>query len=277
MAFPRPGIPGSSSNYRVTCIKVTVVSIAIILGGFWIYMYNGAKQRKIFEYSDQIARTIDQRIMDSSMRVIHEQAPRVLYWENFLTAEECESFINISLPSFERSAVATPDKVEKGKQLSQVNNVRTSSGTWLSRSSTNPIVEKFTRRISMWANVPRTHGEDVQVLQYHVGQYYKPHFDFFDPSVYSEFLKMGGQRLASVLCFLNDVPKGGETSFPEVQLKVKPKKGDAILWYNTFPNGTLDKKALHGGEPVIEGVKYVAVQWLREFPRIIRNEIFPKQ
>eukprot|EP01114_Cavostelium_apophysatum_P004299 TRINITY_DN1449_c0_g1_i1.p1 TRINITY_DN1449_c0_g1~~TRINITY_DN1449_c0_g1_i1.p1 ORF type:complete len:139 (+),score=30.59 TRINITY_DN1449_c0_g1_i1:286-702(+) len=135
----------------------------------------------------------------------------------------------------------------------------------MNKRSREVAIDKFTRRNSLWSTLPRENGEDVQILQYEIGQYYKPHFDFFDPAIYEAYLRNGGQRVASVLCFLNDVEEGGETLFPAVNLAVKPKKGSAILWYNTYLNGTLDRNALHGGNPVIKGIKYVAVQWLREF------------
>ncbi len=63
---------------------------------------------------------------------------------------------------------------------------------------------------------------------------------------------------------MNDVEEGGETSFPRVNIAVKPKRGNAILWYNTMPDGTLDDQSLHGGMPVLKGEKYVAVLWFRE-------------
>ncbi len=62
---------------------------------------------------------------------------------------------------------------------------------------------------------------------------------------------------------MNDVEEGGETIFPQVKISVKPKKGAAIIWWNSI-NGTLDPASLHGGSPVLKGTKYVAVQWLRE-------------
>jgi hypothetical protein len=42
-----------------------------------------------------------------------------------------------------------------------------------------------------------------------------------------------GLRLATVLYYLNDVPEGGETWFPLQDLKVKPKRGMAVV----FPVG----------------------------------------
>jgi len=216
----------------------------------------------------------DKKILDFEWEVLHESTPRVLYTRHFLTDEECESVVNMSLPYFQRSQVAAYDKGQQGAtKLNIVDNARTSSGTWISRLNMNFVIRKFTKRISHWSQLAPDHGEDIQVLEYKIGQEYKPHVDYFDPKYYEHFLQNGGQRIASVLCFLNDVPAGGETIFPYVNLKVKPKKGAAILWYNAFPNGTLDATSAHGGAPVMEGVKYVAIQWMRQYRRTSSSQV----
>lgn len=43
---------------------------------------------------------------------------------------------------------------------------------------------------------------------------------------------------------------------------VYPKRGDAILFYNQLPDGTLDHRALHGGCPVLQGTKWAANVWV---------------
>jgi len=247
---------------KVTLVKYSLIVAGAILFGFWLYFYNGTKEVQMHRITN-----VDELALVRDSKTLHDHAPRVLYWENFLSDEECDSIIAENVPRLKRSSVANPDKIEKSKDLSRIDEVRTSSGAWIGRSSDNPIIKKFTKRVSMWSTLPKSHGEDIQFLEYQPGQYYKPHYDFFDPEIYSAFLVDGGQRVASVLCFLNDVPKGGETLFPEVNLSVKPKKGAAIVWFNSLLNGTLDRKSMHGGEPVQEGVKYVVVQWMRQFPR----------
>jgi len=185
----------------------------------------------------------------------------------FLTEKECDEIIKISASSFTRSQFANSEKEKYGE--GHVDEVRSSSGAWLSRGSSNFAVSKFVRRVSAWIALPQNHGEDVQVLQYLVGQEYKPHVDYFDPKIYGDkYTKNGGQRYASVLCFLNDVPNGGATIFPRAHVSVKPQKGSAVMWFNCYENGTLDSNSLHGGAPVLEGVKYVAVQWMRFLPRV---------
>jgi hypothetical protein len=63
---------------------------------------------------------------------------------------------------------------------------------------------------------PRSHMELPQVGLYQPGQLYAPHFDAVEPSAPSGrlFLANGGQRIATLLCYLNTPSSGGRTSFP---------------------------------------------------------------
>ncbi len=85
-----------------------------------------------------------------------------------------------------------------------------------------------------------------------------------------------------MLVYLSDVEAGGETTFlfegkegmkrlPGVDYKscegglgVTPRAGDALLFWNVHPDGTLDKHALHGGCAVRAGVKWTATKWIRD-------------
>lgn len=71
-------------------------------------------------------------------------------------------------------------------------------------------------------------------------------------------------RVYTFFMYLNDVPDGGETSFRRLGLKVKPKKGSAILWPSVRdqePNQT-EHGTYHEAMPVLHGVKYGANVWL---------------
>ena len=43
---------------------------------------------------------------------------------------------------------------------------------------------------------------------------------------------------------------------------VKPKRGEAILFYSQHPDGTVDNMSIHGGCPVIQGTKWAANLWV---------------
>lgn len=43
---------------------------------------------------------------------------------------------------------------------------------------------------------------------------------------------------------------------------MKPKKGDALLFFSLEPNAIPDTNSLHGGCPVLEGEKWSATKWI---------------
>lgn len=62
-------------------------------------------------------------------------------------------------------------------------------------------------------------GEPIQVLRYENGQKYEPHYDFFQDPVN---IASGGHRIATILMYLSDVEKGGETIFPDSPVLLSP-------------------------------------------------------
>ena len=55
----------------------------------------------------------------------------------------------------------------------------------------------------------------------------------------------------TVLCYLNDVPEGGATAFRRVNFEVKPKKGNALIFFLSH-EWRVDTEALHAGMPAID-------------------------
>jgi 2OG-Fe(II) oxygenase superfamily len=47
---------------------------------------------------------------------------------------------------------------------------------------------------------------------------------------------------------------------------VKPRAGDAVLFYSQTPDNVLDPLSAHSGCPVIRGEKWSATKWLRQQP-----------
>ncbi|XWS33912.1 hypothetical protein CRYUN_Cryun22dG0123600 [Craigia yunnanensis] len=199
--------------------------------------------------------------------------PRAFIYHNFLSKEECEHLIDLAKPHMEKSTVVDS---ETGK--SKDSRVRTSSGTFLARGR-DKIIRNIEKRIADFTFIPVEHGEGLQILHYEVGQKYEPHYDYF----LDEFnTKNGGQRIATVLMYLSDVEEGGETVFPAAKgnisavpwwnelsecgkggLSVKPKMGDALLFWSMKADASLDPSSLHGGCPVIRGNKWSSTKWMR--------------
>jgi prolyl 4-hydroxylase len=93
-------------------------------------------------------------------------------------------------------------------------------------------------------------------LRYRKGQEYRPHFDFVRASE--------NQRILTALVYLNDDYASGETCLMRAGLKVKARKGDAIVFRNALPDRSVDPMSEHAGMPIESGVKYLASRWSRE-------------
>ena len=199
------------------------------------------------------------RILDRDVTVLMSMKhPRVLVLGGFMSDQECDQVIALAGPRMARSE--TVDNLTGG---SEVNVARTSRGMFFERGETG-VIDRIEKRIAALLNWPVQNGEGLQVLHYQPGAEYKPHYDYFDPvhPGSATILKRGGQRVGTLLMYLNTPKKGGGTVFPDVGLEVAPIKGNAC--YFSYDRAHVNTKSLHGGAPVIEGEKWVATKWLRE-------------
>lgn len=128
----------------------------------------------------------------------------------------------------------------------------------------NALVARIEARIAALLEWPVENGEAMQVLRYGVGAEYKPHHDYFDPARpgVGRILARGGQRVASVVMYLNTPARGGATTFPDARFEAAAVKGNAVFFSYDRPHPMTG--TLHGGAPVLEGEKWVATKWLRE-------------
>lgn len=184
--------------------------------------------------------------------------PKTIIFENVLTDEECNELIELAVPKLHRSTV-----IEHNTGNSVVDPVRTSQGMYFQRGE-NPLVERVERRLAKLTNWPYENGEGLQILNYKPGEEYKPHYDFFDVNSKGTpvVLRTSGQRVGTVVLYLNTPVEGGSTFFPDINLHVMPKKGSAVFF--AYKRADSSSKTLHGGSPVIVGEKWIATKWLRE-------------
>lgn len=186
------------------------------------------------------------------------RSPRVIVLGGFLSHEECDELAEAA-----RQRLARSETVQLSTGASEVNEARTSEGMFFTRGE-NEVCRRVEARISTLLQWPLENGEGMQVLRYRPGAQYKPHYDYFDPAQPGtpSILKRGGQRVATVLMYLNTPKRGGATTFPDVHFEASPVKGNAVFFSYDRPHPMT--RSLHGGAPVIEGEKWVATKWLRE-------------
>jgi len=184
--------------------------------------------------------------------------PRLVVFGNLLSPEECDELIQAASPRLNRSLTVA---VQTGGQ--EVNVDRTSDGMFFSRGET-PLIQRIEARIAKLLNWPEINGEGLQVLHYQPGAEYKPHYDYFDVGAAGThtILKRGGQRVATLVMYLNEPEQGGGTIFPDVHFEVAPQRGNAVFFSYDRPDPATG--SLHGGAPVLAGEKWIATKWLRE-------------
>ena len=111
--------------------------------------------------------------------------------------------------------------------------------------------------------------EAPTVIRYEADQVLAPHFDA-NRSAETEDANRGGQTLATLLVYLNNVEKGGRTRFgkldsvkpsdDEQYLTVQPQMGDALLFFPADKEGNFDERLEHEGCAAIDE-KWIARIW----------------
>ncbi|MDR6550754.1 2OG-Fe(II) oxygenase [Paenibacillus qinlingensis] len=173
--------------------------------------------------------------------------PLILILDNVLSHTECDTLINLANNRLQRA------KIGKSRVVSDV---RTSSNMFFEESE-NEWIGVIESRVSELMNIPISHAEPMQILHYKAGEQYMPHLDYFTSE------NVVNNRISTLVMYLNDVEKGGETYFPSLRFTVTPKKGRAVYFEYLYTDNLLNELTLHAGNPVTIGEKWVATQWMR--------------
>jgi len=220
------------------------------------------------------------------VRVI-SQNPRIYVVDDFLSREECDVLISFGQDGMDSAQVASDHKGKDDIQHGSRNNSKRD----LSIEEENiEVVSHMLKRMHRYARIPEANAELTQIRRDAIGEKFELHVD------------SGGRddvlRPATILTFLSDVDAGGEVLFtrgvagrelcsqdwhgrddghrahdigncceleelPEGMVRVLPKRGRAILFYNHNLVGQLDSSTEHGVCPVKVGVRWVAQRWFR--------------
>ena len=184
--------------------------------------------------------------------------PRVIVFGKLLSDAECEALMQQAMPRLVRS-----ETVDNDTGGSEVNVARTSDGMFFERGE-GALIQTLEARIAELLRWPVDHGEGLQILRYRPGAEYRPHHDYFDlkHAGTARILERGGQRVGTLVIYLNAPEGGGATTFPDVGLEVAPVRGNAVFF--SYDRAHVATRTLHGGAPVTAGEKWVATKWLRQ-------------
>ena len=100
-------------------------------------------------------------------------------------------------------------------------------------------------------------------MHYNVGEKYNYHYDGYKEN---DIRINDGQRMVTCFIYLNDLQENqcGHTEFNKLNIKVAPKKGRLLVFYNTEKNSNkLHELSMHGGNEVLSGEKWACNIWFR--------------
>lgn len=190
-----------------------------------------------------------------------KRGPWVITFDNFLTSQEADALIRGGkLEGFQRSTDQGAIN-EIGEMEKVVSQGRTSSNAWcMDKCQGIPEVQAVTRKIERVTGIPEKNYESFQILEYNHKQFYNRHHDE-SPGINTD---PTGPRILTFFLYLSDVEEGGETHFDKLGIKVKPKKGRALVWPSVSDNNpsNWDQRMTHEAMPVIKGKKFAANHWI---------------
>lgn len=129
------------------------------------------------------------------------------------------------------------------------------------------------KKIEKLTKIPINHGEKIQFVHYPIEGHFKAHTDFGSGII--------NTRRITFMIYLNDVPEGGETLFPDLGFAAIPTKGRALVWYNCkemqLPSSKTKERfikipkklnhhlgTLHQANPVRKGDKLIVTKWIHD-------------
>ncbi|XP_070072947.1 prolyl 4-hydroxylase subunit alpha-2-like isoform X2 [Drosophila takahashii] len=206
------------------------------------------------------------RLAPFKVEVLNED-PYVAKYYDVIYDQEISELKKITIPLMRRSSTVDRELYEMKK-----NTGRTSKGhfhqanfSWATRS--------VNQRISQMTGFDLQSDKAIDsllVLNYGLGGQYLPHYDTLGTN--NSIYPLKGDRIATVLFYMNDVEQGGLTVFPHLQISHTPRKGTALLFYNLKSN-TLeqDNFSAHSACPVLMGSKWVTTTWIYSADQMFRS------
>ena len=183
---------------------------------------------------------------------IASSSPRIATINGFVAPAVCDWIVARARPMLAPAKVYDP-----GTGGYRQESVRDNSECHFLRKNSDLVLLALRARIAKAVELPVGAMDAPAVLHYTPGQRFLPHFDFLDTSHpgHAKQVAESGQRVLTLLLYLNDDYEGGETSFPALKWRYKGRKGDALLFWNVDTAGQPDRRTLHAGTAPTRGEK----------------------
>jgi prolyl 4-hydroxylase len=193
-------------------------------------------------------------------QIVHA-TPHIRISRAFFSARECRQLIDNAQSRLARATVYAQYRTESIHDAA-----RTNSEARFDLANLSVLVVLLRARIANTIGAPLTNFEPATVLHYAPGQAFEPHFDFLDPALpgHREDLAVRGQRIATVLVYLNEGYESGETAFPNIGWRFRGAPGDMLVFANVDRAGAPDRLTFHAGLPPTRGEKWLLSQWVRD-------------
>jgi predicted 2-oxoglutarate/Fe(II)-dependent dioxygenase YbiX len=179
-------------------------------------------------------------------------APSVLQYEfpEKLAKNLMELMSQLSESEWVKSGISNDDNKDQDYRTSQTIEFGKRVPFWDDevRRITTPILNDYSEK---YQDALISQDEGFQLLRYGISNKY----DFHSDGAWSVY------RTVSMIVYLNPSEyEGGETYFKHFDLKVKPETPSVVVFPSNYAY-------LHAAMPVIEGQKFILVNWMNDLPR----------
>ncbi|XP_036675465.3 prolyl 4-hydroxylase subunit alpha-1 [Drosophila suzukii] len=185
--------------------------------------------------------------------------PYIVVYHDILPDKDIMQLIILAEPQLKETKVFKKHGATRASE-------HTSLGTFLPFKdmdpSGEPLLDRLTQRMRDITGIKLS--DRYNFIKYGFGAHYSSHYDYFNAS--NSDTEGRGDRIATVIFYLNDAPFGGATVFPRLNIKIPAERGKVLFWYNM--NGEthhVDPNTLHAACPVIYGSKLAMAAWIHEW------------
>lgn len=198
--------------------------------------------------------------------------------DNFLSSEICQKIIEYAEPILVDSKIIGQD----GSAIIQ-QEIRQSKITSLQKDDLEIIQKELFEKVSLFTGFDSERFEKITIHRYQEGEGFKLHQDYFidyddieSQEKHVERCKFGGNRVSTIIIYLNDVEAGGETWFPWINKGVPPKQGKLLQFNYDYSEWLPNIQTQHLALPVKSGEKWILTVWVRERPLSVESDVFKR-